>query len=118
VQELNRRYRGVDETTDVLAFALAEQGDANATPTFVNPPDGMVHLGDIVISYPQAVRQAEENRQPLQRELALLVIHGALHLLGYDHSEPAEDCRMRAVESKLLAEVESRLASRSSEGSP
>jgi probable rRNA maturation factor len=98
IQELNRTYRGVDEVTDVLAFALGEEaGD------FVLPPDGICHLGEVFISYPQAQRQAGEQGHPLERELALLVIHGVLHLLGYDHEHPEAEQRMRAMEGKVLA---------------
>jgi probable rRNA maturation factor len=99
IQELNRTYRGVDEVTDVLAFALGEGGD------FALPPDGIRHLGEVLISYPQAERQAREQGHPLERELALLVIHGVLHLMGYDHEQPDEEHRMRAVEEGILAAI-------------
>jgi len=100
VHELNRSYRNVDSTTDVIAFALSE-GAANARP-FVTPPDDVIHLGEVIISYPQAKRQAEEQRHPLNEELALLVAHGVLHLLGYDHELREQGEKMRAMESKVL----------------
>ena len=100
VHELNRIYRNVDRTTDVIAFALSERG-AKAEP-FVTPPDSVIHLGEVIISYPQAKRQAEEQCHPLESELALLVAHGVLHLLGYDHELPEQEQRMRAMESKVL----------------
>jgi probable rRNA maturation factor len=100
VQELNRSYRGLDATTDVLAFALWEQSQ-----DFATPPNGIVHLGEVFISCPQAERQAKEQGHPLERELALLAIHGVLHLLGYDHEDPDEEQKMRAMEEKLLASV-------------
>jgi probable rRNA maturation factor len=100
VHELNRSYRSVDRTTDVIAFALSEQG-AKAEP-FIAPPDDVIHLGEVIISYPQAKRQAEEQRHPLERELALLVGHGVLHLLGYDHELPEQEQRMRAIEARVL----------------
>jgi probable rRNA maturation factor len=90
----------VDNTTDVIAFALSERG-ANAEP-FITPPDDVIHLGEVIISYPQAKRQAEEQRHPLEKELALLVAHGVLHLLGYDHELPEQEEKMRAMESKVL----------------
>ena len=111
VRGLNREYRGVDETTDVLSFALGEEkADADPLP-FVTPPDGLLHLGDIVVSYPQAVRQAEENHHAVEKELALLVIHGTLHLLGYDHAEPAQEHELSSLEERVLSEVESNLTS-------
>lgn len=78
VHGLNLDYRGVDKPTDVLAFALDEAG-----PTFPHAP-----LGDVVISVERAAAQARARRHPLDAELELLVVHGTLHLLGYDHDEP------------------------------
>ena len=106
VHELNRIYRNVDRTTDVIAFALSERG-AKAEP-FVAPPDDVIHLGEVIISYPQAKRQAEEQRHPLERELALLVVHGVLHLLGYDHELPEQEQKMRAMESRVLDAIKIR----------
>ncbi|MCJ7669712.1 MAG: rRNA maturation RNase YbeY, partial [Dehalococcoidia bacterium] len=82
VQRLNRDYRGVDEPTDVLAFYMLPQKGADSS--FALPPDGITRLGEVIISYPQAVAQAREQGHSPERELALLVIHGILHLLGYD----------------------------------
>ena len=103
VHELNRSYRNVDSTTDVIAFALSERG-ANAE-AFITPPDDVIHLGEVIISYPQAKRQAKEHRHPLEKELALLVAHGVLHLLGYDHELPEQGEKMRAMECKILDAV-------------
>jgi probable rRNA maturation factor len=100
VHELNRSYRSVDSTTDVIAFALSERG-AKAEP-FVTPPDDVIHLGEVIISYPQTKRQANEQRHSLERELALLVAHGVLHLLGYDHELPEQARKMKAMESRVL----------------
>ena len=100
VQQLNREYRGVDEPTDVLAFYMLPQKEADSF--FALPPDGVTHLGEVIISYPQAVAQAREQGHSPERELALLVIHGILHLLGYDHEEPEEESKMRAREKELL----------------
>ena len=93
----------MDSTTDVIAFALSERG-AKAEP-FVTPPDDVIHLGEVIISYPQAKRQAEEQRHHLERELALLVAHGVLHLLGYDHELPEQAEKMRSMEAKILASI-------------
>lgn len=104
VRRLNRAYRGVDEATDVLSFALAEEG-GDSSPSFIMPPDGIVHLGEVVVSYPQAQEQAEENGREVSDEVAWLIVHGVLHLLGYDHDEPAKGRRMRALEESVLSEV-------------
>jgi len=105
LRELNRSYRGVDNTTDVLAFAFSQPGNEGGEH-FITPPDKTLHLGEIFISYRQAERQAEEQHHPLERELALLVIHGVLHLLGYEHERPEAEQRMRAMEAKVLEAIE------------
>jgi probable rRNA maturation factor len=96
IRQLNKSYRGRDEATDVLSFALSEDSD----PPFITPPDGVLHLGEVILCYPQAAIQAEERHHPLERELALLVIHGVLHLLGHE-----DELRMRAEEERVLKEV-------------
>jgi len=100
VHQLNRTYRGVDETTDVLAFALGAE-DSSFRP----PPDGVTHLGEVIISCPQSARQAEEQKHSLNREVAILTIHGILHLLGYDHQQPEEEEEMRVREAEILARL-------------
>jgi len=100
VKQLNRDYRGVDEPTDVLAFYMLPQKEVDSS--FALPPDGVTRLGEVIISYPQAVEQAREQGHSPERELALLVIHGILHLLGYDHEKPAEESQMRERERELL----------------
>ena len=100
VKQLNRDYRGVDEPTDVLAFYMLPQKGAD--DSFALPPDGVTRLGEVIISYPQAVEQAKEQGHSPERELALLVIHGILHLLGYDHEEPEGESKMRGRERELL----------------
>ncbi len=100
VKQLNRDYRGVDEPTDVLAFCMLSQKEADSS--FALPPDGVTRLGEVIISYLQAVAQAREQGHSPERELALLIIHGILHLLGYDHEEPEEESKMRERERELL----------------
>jgi probable rRNA maturation factor len=99
IRQLNAQYRGLDEVTDVLSFPQQE-GDV----PFVVAPDGILHLGDIIISVPQAARQAPEFGRSLAQELALLVAHGALHLVGYDHATLEEEGEMRARERAALEE--------------
>jgi len=100
VKQLNRDYRGVDEPTDVLAFHMLPQKGVDSS--FALPPDGVTRLGEVIISYPQAVAQAREQGHSPEKELALLVIHGILHLLGYDHEEPEEESKMRERERELM----------------
>jgi len=102
IRQLNRSYRGRDETTDVLSFALLEDSQAI---TFITPPNGVSHLGEVILSYPQAAIQAQEHKHPLERELALLVIHGMLHLLGHDDEDTKAEARMRAEEQRVLGEL-------------
>jgi probable rRNA maturation factor len=104
VQRLNRDYRGVDEPTDVIAFYMLPQKENS--PTFVLPPDGITRLGEVIISYPQAVEQSREQGHSVDKELALLIIHGILHLLGYDHQQPEEEKRMRGREQELLGKCQ------------
>ena len=103
VRDLNRDYRGLDEPTDVLAFAATEQ--AVGAPPFVGPPGETRHLGEVIIAYPEAIGQAAEHHHPVEQEMALLIIHGILHLLGYDHDEPKAESRMRGREKEILAAV-------------
>jgi probable rRNA maturation factor len=104
VRELNRDYRGQDEPTDVLAFSAREE--AADLPPFIPPPDGVLHLGEVIISYPQALIQAEERGHSLKKELSILLIHGLLHLLGYDHEKTDAERKMRAREKELLGLIE------------
>jgi len=107
VQQLNRNYLGRDEPTDVLAFSLLpEQPAEEDFPSFVQPPDGVLHLGEVIISYPQAVIQAEEQGHSIKREVAILIIHGVLHLLGYEDEKPELKRKMRAREKELLSHIE------------
>jgi probable rRNA maturation factor len=103
VKKLNRDYLGRDEPTDVLAFSAREE--AGNHPPFVQPPDGVLHLGEVIISYPQAVKQAEEYKHSVKKEIAVLVIHGTLHLLGYEHDRPELELKMRARESEILSHI-------------
>jgi probable rRNA maturation factor len=96
VRELNRAYRGTDEPTDVLSFSQTE-GEQFAQPDGAAP-----HLGDVVISIDAARRQAAEYAVPLQDEVAHLLVHGVLHLLGYDHEEASEAEVMRRHEDAIL----------------
>lgn len=100
VQALNRQYRGLDEPTDVLSFPAQDPA-----PGFVSSPEAGTYLGDIIIAFPFTQRQAAALNHPLRDELRLLVIHGTLHLLGYDHAEPEEEARMWARQDTILARL-------------
>jgi rRNA maturation RNase YbeY len=101
---LNRRYRGKDSTTDVLAFAMREA----CTPHALRQAQGRpVHLapdllGDVVISVPTAWRQAIEAGRSLDEELAWLLIHGILHLCGYDHERSEKEARRMHRRERMI----------------
>jgi probable rRNA maturation factor len=98
VAELNRQFRNVAGPTDVLSFSAVEPA-----PGFVAAPDAPAYLGDIIIAFPFTRHQAAEANRPLRDELRLLAVHGTLHLLGYDHSEPDDETRMWASQDEILA---------------
>ena len=101
IHELNREYRHVDRSTDVLFFPLGENGVYD-----INHDTGAKILGDIVISMQHAVMQAELYGHSLQREIAFLTVHSMLHLLGYDHeAEGLERVRMREKEEAVLTQL-------------
>jgi probable rRNA maturation factor len=97
VRELNRRYRGRDEPTDVLSFASSD-----AAVAFPSTPDEAPSLGEVVVCLPVARSQAAEGGRELEGEIVHLVVHGMLHILGYDHEEAAEGERMKAREDEVL----------------
>ena len=115
VRGLNRQYREQDRTTDVLSFALEADGARHGggrepagrelAGGFVMPPDERVHLGEVIVSYPRAAAQAAERSHPVDDELALLVVHGVLHLLGYDHDRPGREREMKSLERRVLSAV-------------
>ncbi len=112
MQELNRTYRNVDEPTDVLSFHMPPYMEQKSELTFIIPPDKARHLGDVLVSYPRAMQQAQEQGCELEQELALLIIHGVLHLLGYDHELPREGRRMKAREKTILSKLHAKRSDR------
>lgn len=95
IRELNRLYRGVDAPTDVLSF-----GNPGGEPAI--PGADASYLGDVVISYARASEQAAKFGHEVNEEIALLVIHGVLHLLGYDHTQVGEKRRMWRMQDEAL----------------
>lgn len=104
LQTLNREYRQVDAPTDVLSFSAQEGADTD--PQLVLPPELAAemgqYLGDIVIAYPYAARQAARFANSVAAELRLLTVHGVLHLLGYDHATSEDEAVMWAVQARVL----------------
>jgi probable rRNA maturation factor len=100
IRELNRDFLGHDRVTDVLAFATQEEGGP-----FVPAPGTENYLGDVIVCYPRAVEQALEHDHSVQEELALLVVHGMLHLLGYDHATEGEQAAMWALQDEILDQL-------------
>ncbi len=92
IRDLNSRYLGRDEPTDVLAFPLDDDF----------PPAHQPIIGEVVVSATRALEEARKRDIPPERELALYVAHGLLHLLGYDDHSPADRRRMRRAERKAL----------------
>ncbi len=86
MRELNRTYRNIDATTDVLSFPLSDPAYTKGHG-FTDAPDGILRLGDIIISYPQAVAQAAEENKLVDEVIVFLALHGLNHLLGIHHEE-------------------------------
>jgi len=95
LHELNLDYLGVDAPTDVLSFPASES----------DPETGSTYLGDILISIPRTMQQAEAAGHPVEAEAQLLVVHGVLHLLGHDHADESEKSVMWAEQAKVLEQL-------------
>lgn len=95
LKKLNLQYRGINTTTDVLSFPSNER----------DPDTNLQYLGDVVISLPRAELQASIGGHPLVEELQLLVVHGTLHLLGYDHLIGTEKKKMQAAQERVLNQL-------------
>ena len=121
VRDLNRKYRGLEEVTDVLSFSAEFPGhwegphkpkvnaqDEDDVPDnflFILPPDQVPPLGEVIVSCPQARRQASEKGHELKQELALLIVHGVLHLVGHDHLETQDTELMQSRERLALQHI-------------
>lgn len=106
VRQLNRVYRSIDKPTDVLSFVMGDELEEGELEQFPLSADGVEHLGEVIISYERALEQARENNHPVEKELSILLIHGVLHLLGYDHEDDAEAEEMEQAEAVLLGRIE------------
>ena len=97
VQALNQQFRGIDAPTDVLSFP------ADAPP--ITLPDTPPYLGDLIIAHPYALAQAQRERHNVNDSFVLLVVHGTLHLLGYDHDTPERRAEMWAEQEAALKKL-------------
>jgi probable rRNA maturation factor len=95
---LNRRYRGQDRSTNVLAFPAWE-------PRTPAPADAPLLLGDIVLAFETVAREAVQQSKPFGDHFRHLIVHGVLHLLGYDHQREADAVRMEGLEISILAKL-------------
>lgn len=95
LQELNREYLDIDAPTDVLSFPAGD----------IDPESRAVYLGDILISLPRAQAQALQEGHPFQEEIQLLIVHGMLHLLGFDHALEDDKAAMWAEQAAILTEL-------------
>ncbi len=92
LQDINKTYLGHDFPTDVLSFEAKE----------VNPESGTDYLGDIIISVDRAIEQSANNKVSLMEELSTLIVHGILHLYGYDHADPVSEVDMFKLQGEIL----------------
>ena len=102
IRKFNRRYRGIDEPTDVLSFALTEKSRGGDAVDFPSVPGASGKFGDIMVSYPRAEAQAAGLGHSVEDELTLLLVHGTLHLLNYDHRTEIEAKKMEKRERAII----------------
>lgn len=105
IKRINAQYRGVDRATDVLSFAAEENGDES--PIIMDPElaaELPTNLGDLFVSMDKVAEQAKFLGHSPERELGFLVVHGFLHLNGYDHEQPADEKKMFALQREILDE--------------
>ena len=108
IRGVNKEFRDVDSVTDVLSFPALEVKlpfDSNDYPYDIDLSTGELMLGEIMLCYKRAVEQSIEYNHSKERECSYLVLHGLLHLLGYDHIEESDKVKMRAEEEKILTSL-------------
>ena len=99
IKKLNKKFRHKNKITDVLSFSQKEGG------IMILPAEVKNYLGDIIISYPQIKRQAKKFKQPQKKEFALILIHGLLHLLGYNDETQSGAKQMARLQDKILNKI-------------
>ena len=100
IRKLNAKYRKIDRPTDVLSFTNAMEHESDVP--FVQPPDGIRHLGEIIISFDQVQEQARQDNKTIEKVFVMLIVHGLLHLMGYDHEADEQAEVMEAKEAKII----------------
>ena len=113
IKDLNLRYRGLDEITDVLSFSTIHQGiyygvnppKGEFPIDFPNPGGSLEPVGEVIISYPQAKRQAIEANIPIIEEVVTLLVHGTLHIFGFDHENKNDEKIMADKQNAILTEI-------------
>ncbi len=107
ILRINREFRDKDSVTDVLSFPMLDMKDGRflKEPGTQDFDNGKLFLGDIVISVPRAIEQAEEYGHGSHREIAFLAAHGLLHLLGYDHEKPEDENIMKNRQNRILTDM-------------
>ena len=113
IKDLNLRYRGLDEITDVLSFSTIHQGiyygvnppKGEFPIDFPNPGRSLEPVGEVIISYPQAKRQALEANRPINEEVVTLLVHGTLHIFGFDHENKNDEKTMVDKQNAILTEI-------------
>ncbi|SHE64817.1 probable rRNA maturation factor [Seinonella peptonophila] len=101
IRQLNHQFRDRDQVTDVLSFPLWEDDE----DWILDEDEDAVSLGDIIVSVPRAMEQADEYGHSIERELSFLAVHGFLHLLGYDHQTEAEERAMFQKQEQILERI-------------
>ena len=102
IHDLNRKYRGIDRPTDVLSFAFNESDEPEI---IYDDEDHVDALGDIIVSLDRARAQSIEYGHSFKREVIFLIVHGMLHLLGYDHMEESDRLEMEAEQKFIMSEL-------------
>lgn len=108
IKDVNRQFRGVDSVTDVLSFPSLEVKlpfDSKDYPMDIDPSSGEITLGEIMLCYSRMAEQSEEYGHSKERESCYLVLHGLLHLLGFDHMEQEDKEKMREQEETILGKL-------------
>ncbi len=105
IREINKEQRDVDRATDVLSFPFLElrEGDGEISEYDLNPENGAIMLGDLLVSVEKVKEQAKEYGHSETRELAFLLCHGFLHLMGYDHIEKEDEIKMMSESEEILS---------------
>jgi len=109
IRKINREFRGIDKPTDVLSFPMQEfsvPGRISSCVCATDPETGLLPLGDIILSSERVEKQARKHGQTREREAAFLTVHSVLHLLGYDHTDEANERKqMRGREKEIMHEL-------------